>query len=412
MKETLKRYLDLSHEENIVYLTAACVFLPYYISCIVMAVMFFYILFRTDLKCTVFGHPGAFLIPIFSLLTLITAIIYGNWLGILCSLAFLAIMTIGFYIRTVMTEEIYEKALDLCCVFSAFTAVLIIIERLIFLFDEHIFEIYPSLTEYRCFGNFFGNMYFSFYFNPNYLGSILAAVILICAYKIIGKKTDKKRYFIFAFFAAVAMFLTESMFAWIVVFIGLFMLLMLSGKHKLLGILCIAAVCGCFILLIIPEIFPRIAHIGGTTNNRVKIWELTVQAMPDSLWFGKGFFTYFTVATSTPGAYFTTHAHNIFLEPLLSFGIIGSLMLFISVFILFQKIIFCKNYLRKSGITNLILALISGILIHSIVDMTMLWVQTGLLYCVIVGGLGAEEKRFQRIFGHFSINKTKAVTEV
>ena len=412
MKETLKRYLDLSHGENIVYLTAACVFLPYYISCIVMAVMFFYILFRTDLRRTVFGHFGAFLIPVFSALTLITAIIYGNWLGIICSLAFLAIMTIGFYIRTVMTEAVYEKALDLCCAFSLITSVLIIIERLIFLFDEHFLELYPSLSEYRCFGNFFGNMYFSFYFNPNYLGSILAAVILICAYKIIGKRTDKKRYYIFAFFAAVAMFLTESMFAWIVVFIGVSMLLLLSGRHQLLGILCIVAACGCFILLNIPEIFPRIAHIGGTTNNRVKIWEMTVQSIPDSLWFGKGFFTYFTVALSTPDAYFTTHAHNIFLEPLLSFGIIGSLILFVSVFILFQRIMLCKNCLRKSGITNLILALISGILIHSIVDMTMLWVQTGLLYCVIVGGLGAEEKRLQRIFGHFSKKKIKDVTEV
>lgn len=398
MKEFLKRHCDLSNEENIVLLTAFSVFLPYYLTCIVMAILGFYILFKTNLKETVFCHFGSSLIPIFSILTFVTAINFKNWLGALCSVVFFIIMVIGFYVRTVMTKDIFEKALDWCCIGAIGASVIIFIERLLYLCHQHWFPIYTNIKEFRCFGNIFGNMYFSFYFHPNYIGSILAAVILICAYKVVVKKQTKLLYYVVAIFSAVATFLTESMFAWVVVFLGLSVLLILSRKHLLLSILFIAAASGFFILLNVPEIFPRILHIGGTTDNRVQIWDLAVNSLPDSPWFGRGFFGYYQVSLATEGSYVTTHAHNIFIEPLLSFGIIGSLILFICVFILFEKIVLCKNFLRKSGITYLIFALTAGILIHSIIDMTMLWMQTALLYCVIFGGIGADERTFYSIF--------------
>ncbi|MBO5726351.1 MAG: O-antigen ligase family protein [Clostridia bacterium] len=398
MKEFIKKHLDLSKGRNIVYLTAISAFLPYYITCIVMAVLGFYILFKTNIKKTVFSHFGSSLIPIFSILTLVTALYFKNWLGALCSVVFFLIMVIGYYVRTVMTKEVFEKALDICCVASIGTSIIVFIEQGLYLCHQHLFPIYPNIKEFRCFGNLFGNMYFSFYFHPNYLGSILAAVILICAYKVVVKRQNKIQYYVVAVFAAVAMFLTESMFAWVVVFMGLSVLLILARRHLLLSILFIVAASGFFILLNVPELFPRILHIGGTTDNRVQIWDLAVNSLSESPWFGRGFFGYYQVSLATEGSYVTTHAHNIFIEPLLSFGIIGSIILFICVFILFEKIVLCKNFLRKSGITYLIFALTAGILIHSIIDMTMLWMQTALLYCVIFGGIGADERTFYSIF--------------
>ena len=398
MKEFLTKHCNLKTSRNIVYLAAASAFLPYYLTCIVMAILGFYILFKTDIKKTVFCHFGSSLIPIFSFITLITAVCFKNWLGALCSLVFFIIMTIGFYIRTVMTKDVFEKALDICCVGGVFASIIIFIERLLYLGHEYWFPIYPNIKEYRCFGNLFGNMYFSFYFHPNYIGSILAAVIIICAYKVVVNKQNRLHYYIVAAFSAISMFLTESMFAWVVVFLGLSVLLILQKRHLLLSILFIATALGIFVLLNVPELFPRILHIGGTTDNRVQIWDLAVNSLSKSPWFGQGFFTYYKVSLATEGAYVTTHAHNIFIEPLLSFGVVGSLILFISIFILFEKVVLCKNFLRKSYITHLIFALTAGILIHSIIDMTMLWMQTSLLYCVIFGGIGADERTFYSIF--------------
>ena len=133
-------------------------------------------------------------------------------------------------------------------------------------------------------------------------------------------------------------------------------------------------------------------------ENRLLIWGLTLEQIPSHFWFGQGFFAYFKICTETVGAYFTTHAHNLVLEPLLSFGIIGSLLLFGLAFLLLQKLFLCKGLLRNSSKTFLILPLLAAILIHSIIDMTMLWHQTALLYTIILAGYGADQKKIQNIF--------------
>ncbi len=414
MREIIKRRTDLSRDENVVYLSAISVFCPFYITGLVILILNFYIFFKTDIRKTVFPHFGSILIPIFSLFTTITALCHKNYFGAGASVVFFLIMALGFYIRTVMTRDTFEKALDLCCISAVISSMFLVAEKLMFL----------GRGSHRCFGNFFSqsesDWFITFYMHPNYIATTLATVILICAYKVIIKKSNKKFYYLFAAISAIGMFLTESIFSWIEVFIGLSVLLILAKRHKLLSALFILAATACFVLYISPDIFPRITHISGTTNNRVLIWNLSVESIPDSLWCGRGFFAYFDISNKSnalipQSAYTTTHAHNIFLEPLLSFGIIGSILLFIGIFILFHRIILCKSFLRKSGITSLLLAITAGILVHSIIDMTMLWLQTALLYCVVFGGIGADEKRLFAIFKNYrrsAKNNHKNSTEV
>lgn len=392
MKSFLKQHINLSKDENVVFWAAISVFLPYYFSIVAILILCFYILIKTDFRNTVFSHLGSFLIPVFSIYSAIPAIIYKNLLGVVCSVFFLVLMILGYYLRSIMTTELFENTLDLICVTSVFASGIIILEKIIFF----------KVEWHRCFGDFFNNFYTSLYFHPNYLGSIMAAVILICAYKVVLRGTDKKYYYAIAALSGVTVFLTESMFAWIEVLVGLSILLLIARRHQLLSIMFIVVAFAAALLYTSPETFekflPRILQADGTFDNRVMIWDLTIESIKQTPWFGRGFFTYYKISLGNPAAYQTTHAHNIFLESLLSFGIIGSIILVVIIFILFYRVVLCKNLLRKSTITALIFSITAAILIHSIVDMTMLWVQTGLLYCIIMGGIGADEKKINTLF--------------
>lgn len=392
MSNKILRRLDLSVDENVVFLSVISIFLPYYLTILTIAVLGFYVLFKTDIRKTVFSHLGSWLVPVFSVVTLITAVYYKNTLGFFCSLLFFVLFILSFYLRTIMTNELFEKALDLLCVTSVFASTVVLLEKII----------YIGANYHRCCGDFFNNYLFSFYFHPNYLGSLMAAVILVCAYKVVVKRNDKKYYYAIAVLAAVTVFFTESMFAWIEVLVGLSILLLLARRHQLLSILFIMVAFAAALLYTAPEIFekilPRIMHADGTFANRVLIWDFTIDAIKKAPLFGRGFFTYYQLSLADTTAYQTTHAHNIFLEPLLSFGVIGAALLFAMVFILFYRVVLCKNLLRKSHITTLIFSVTAAILIHSIVDMTMLWVQTALLYCIIMGGIGADERKIKNIF--------------
>lgn len=378
----------IKQNENLIYIAAISVFLPYYISAIVLVGLALYVLIAKKPLQTVFSHSGALLFSLFSLLTLIVAIFNRNYFGAVGSLAAFLIMILGFYFTSVMTSEAFEKALDICCFPPIIILPIIIIEKIIF-FDSQ---------WHRCCGDWFENMYTSIFFHPNYLGSIMAAVVLICAYKVIIRKANNKFYYLIAFISLIIIYLTESMFACVEVFVGLAALLFVANRHILLAFLCLAATFLCAVIYIVPDVFPRILQADGTFENRLLIWGLTLEQIPSHFWFGQGFFAYFKICTETVGAYFTTHAHNLVLEPLLSFGIIGSLLLFGLAFLLLQKLFLCKGLLRKSSKTFLILPLLAAILIHSIIDMTMLWHQTALLYSIILAGYGADQKKIQNIF--------------
>ena len=113
------------------------------------------------------------------------------------------------------------------------------------------------------------------------------------------------------------------------------------------------------------------------------------------LFRSQGFLTYFHNANQNPDMYQTTHAHNFALEPLLSFGIIGSALLLILLWIYFKKVIECKETLNNQKITALILSLCSAVLIHATTDMTLMWIQTGLLYVLVLSAVGIEERKLK-----------------
>ena len=72
------------------------------------------------------------------------------------------------------------------------------------------------------------------------------------------------------------------------------------------------------------------------------------------------------------------HAHNTLIESLLSYGLIGTLIL-IAVF---SKYIY--GILRDDKNHILKIAIISGVIGHSLADITIFWIQTVILFIIIL----------------------------
>lgn len=382
--ESLLNIKITKSDVNAVYICAAAPFLPYYLTSAVLIALTLFIIVSGRIRTHIFRHSGSVFLPAFLVLTLTTGIIYKNLLGCVSSFAFFCIIIIALYLRTVMRKEIFEKALDIACVAGGICALVCAAEKLINF----------KSASYRCFGDFFSDIFTSFYFNPNYLGSLMAAVIIICAYKVILKKGDKKVYYAAAVLCLTAVYFSGSLFALVEIFIGLSFLLLLAKKHRLLAALLITAAFGATMVLLVPELLPRLAEATVTGNNRVMIWSLAIKSIPKSVIFGRGFFGYYVISNATPGAYITTHAHNIVIEFLLSFGIVGS-GLFITFFVFFfKRAAILQTYLKRKSMLTLTFAVTAAVLVHSMVDLTFLWVQTALLYSVIFAGIGCDEHTF------------------
>ncbi len=381
MPEKLKNLINFKafgQDEILLYALTVSIFVHYVLAAAVLVVIALTALingkYRRKLKPLKYRFVGY----TFCLLTAIVAAINGNWIGLLCSFGAFAIFTTGHFAHSVMNAKIYETCLKLCCVCSYFVSVYVIIERICFW----------KIPHYRCSGLFF---------NPNYLATVMAAVIIICAYKVIARQGNQLFYYITAAVCAFPLYFSGSMFAWVELFIAVAVLLSLTNKHNVLSIFLIVVSFCCAIIYFAPDIIPRFSESSETLQNRLRIWELSIEAIKLNPVFGKGFLTYYHMFADFSPAYPTTHAPNIFLEPVLSFGIAGTLTLVVFLVLYFRRLLYCKSYVSRSHISALILALTAAVFVHSLIDMTMLWIQTAALYAIIMAGVGADEKRLNEM---------------
>ncbi len=377
MENFLKRGFKGQNKDKIlIYILFISVFLPYHITAVALIFSFLYVLIAGKTPKNFYANGGFWAI-LFTVYTVIIGAINRNYLGIACSAAFFMLIMISNYAREHFDKNMFEKCLSICCLCGFLCAVLSCFEYFYYNFFIH------TDKTHRC------QLYF---FNSNYLATVLATVIIICGYKIISKNPKYILYHIVSIFCAVGLYFTGSMFVWVEVLIGLSSLFLFMRKHQMLSILLLLAGTACIIIYCMPMLVPRLGESNITTDNRVIIWITSIKQIIKNPVFGGGFLTYFNIFKNYPGSYPTTHSHNIFLEPILSFGIIGTVILLVYLLYFYKRVITCHNAQNQIKITALILSLTCAILIHGTTDLTFMWIQTGLLYCLIMGGLGVEER--------------------
>lgn len=378
MKSILRRLNSFSEQLNtdtvslcLVFLCIFAVFCHYAVTKIILVVCGISLLFLPGAFKKVFLHKSAYFAFSFLALTVITAVYFKNQKGLSLSVIFILVAIIGFYLRSIMTSELFEWALDLAmfgCIFVFIGSVITKIANW-------------NVPDFRS---------VLWFYNSNYLGAIMAGCITICAYKEVTKQGKSIINYLLAIGCAICIYFCGSLFAIVEVLTGVAVLLTLSKKHRLLRIFLIICAVGCFTLFLFPSLLPRLSESTSTTDSRILIWQDTILHIPDSPLFGKGFFSYRLLDDVR---FLSSHSHNFVLDSLLSFGIVGTVLLSAFFFFYYRIAFLCNQLLRKSKINALILALSAGVLIHATTDMTMVWSQTALFYAFILAGIGADEKK-------------------
>lgn len=363
--------------ENLIYLAFISVFLHFVITGIVIAFVSVAALAQSKTRKQIFSFKGKKVFIAFTFYSFFLALFSENFLGAAFSIGFFLILAISYFVRANITEKTFENCLDICCLAAIPLALSAVVEQLL----------NNSIEGYNC------KLWF---FNENYFCSVLAAIVIICAHKATSHKSVVVKYYVCALFAALGLYLGQSMFAIVEVFIGICILLILKKKHALLAVLVLVSAIGVFIVLAIPDIFPRLSEVNITSQRRIRIWNEAMPFIGDSPLFGKGFLSYYFYARQNPSMYQTAHTHNFAIEAMLSLGIVGTVILLMLIWSYYQKAMECKELLRSNTATTLILTLSTAVLVHTMTDLTLLWLQTGLLYALILGAIGIDERALNK----------------
>jgi Lipid A core - O-antigen ligase and related enzymes len=323
-------------------------------------------------------HDGSKIMMLFFAFAIIVPALYRNWIGVVVAIGVMFAMILGMFLRSIMTKPLFEKILTLICVLSLTGTSCAISEKFIIpLFDKTYYSHRASAA----------------FFYPNYFGTIIGTVIIICAYKVLTRQGRKWFYYMIAGFNVVSMYLCESMFAWVEVFLGVAVLLVVLKMHRLLAIWLFTATVALFSIFVLNlDIIPRLSDAEVTTMMRLQIWQLALKQIIKSPLIGPGFMSFLYVYKDSKLGFLAPHAHSIYLDLLMNFGIIGTI-LFLWYFVCYYKSVIKIGIVeKKTSITSLIIAVTIVALVHGIIDVTLLWIQTLPLFLIILSGIGAYEK--------------------
>lgn len=361
---------------NIATYTVAAIFLPYILSTIILISLAVYILANQQTRQLVLVQKGSVFMKLFLAYALILPLIYKNWIGFAAGAGVVLAMVLASYIRAIMTSELFERMLTLICGLSLTSAGYAILEK---------------ITETLEFG--WKNQRISaVFFHPNYFGTIVGTVIIICAYKVLTKQNHKWFYCMVALVNVFSMYLCKSMFVWVEVFIGVAVLLFVLKRYRLLALWLSAAAAGAFMILFANlNIIPRLNDVEVTVGLRQRIWELTIDQIRQTPLFGHGLYSFIYLFDCSYRNQLLPHAHSIYLDLLLNFGIIGTSMFLIFTVKYYRSVLSICFKKKNTMITSLILAVTASALVHGTTDVTLLWVQTLPLFLFIMSGLGAYE---------------------
>jgi O-antigen ligase len=376
--DTTKKWLDVTlTDSNIVTFTAVSIFLPYVLSALILIFLSLYIIINKRTRHLLFVHNGAGVLKIFFIYALAVPFMYRNWMGLAVGAAAILGLTLGLFIRSIMNGEMYERILTLICNMSLTSAGYAILEALFnYIYDGRINRRISAVFYY-----------------PNYFGTIVATVIIICAYKLLTSRENKVNYYVIAGLNLISLYLSMSMFAWIEVFIGITVLLAVLHKRRLLMLWVFVACIGAFMIFCLNfQIIPRLSDVDVTLRLRQQIWEQAIIAVKESPLLGHGFMSYGYLFGVIYNNKLVPHAHNIFIDMLMNFGIIGTI-LFSYYFIRYYFDVIKARLNKNGGVaTSLIFAVTAAAFVHGMTDITLLWIQTLPLFLIILAGYGRKSE--------------------
>lgn len=359
-------------------------FLPFYITLIIHAIELIILLKRGELVEAYKKTSASYFILLFCALLAIVSLFYQNYLGILVTVGILMLGSFAVYYRQHISAESFEFFMDTTLILSLVAALVAIIQYFIILHRFNIdgFELIIFNTP--------KNRVDSFYFNANYYAMMIEFWVGIAFYKILRLTQEEHvnfkkigGYCIIILINLFTLVLSGCRTAWPAMLAGLAIMLLFAHFYKLFGLIAAGGMASAGFLFTHKSYIPRASNITKYLGVRQKIWRAAIASIKDHPLFGEGPLTYMHIWKQYNG-HNTQHAHNIFLDPPLSFGIVGILMI-LPYFISCIKRTYITYKLHKNDtLVALIIGLIVMTYIHGLLDYTIFFIQTSFTLFMVI----------------------------
>ena len=371
-----------THHQRYIIVAVFSMFLPFYMCGGILIFLTLRLLWKGEIQEAYRQIPKSRFIIYFCLLSAIVSLFYQNYYGFVCSIGILVILSFVLYYRIHIDSRLFEYITNCIIVLSIFAALYGLIEYIGILNSYNIDQFEIMIF------NRPQDRINSVFFNANYYAMMIEFFVCLTFYKILKIKDIKLEWKKFIYYVAViglnlfVLLLTACRTAWPALAGGILIMLIVDKHHKTCACILALVIVACIYFLLNPSKFPRVDNIVAYFMTRAGIWEVAIQNIITHPLFGEGPMTYMHIYPLYHG-HPTEHAHSIYLDPLLCFGIVGLLTIAPYIYSNIQRLYRLWKLKVDKTLVALIVSFTVMIFIHGILDYTIFFVQTGFLYLLI-----------------------------
>lgn len=378
----IEKLKSLSKQEGLLLGVILSIFLPFYLFVIIFISYLLWLVYTGEMKGILkrlSQHP---VLLFFIAYSTAISLLAQNVMGVVSSVAMFLFAIFFYYYQSQLTPKFFRLTIEGILALSVFAAAFASLEhfQIVKKFDYTFLS--PRMQVWH------QNRAEVAFFNPNYYGIICCFCIMIGFYLISTTKLRWLRIFsMIAIFANLfGLNFTQNRTAFPAIIFGAIIYLFTTIKNWRAFWLSVGVFGVGLAFLFSSDLGVRMGTLDSSMEERVSIWNAGMALFKQNPFWGEGPLTYMH---SFPriGAPYHEHAHSIYIDTILSYGVVGTVLLGIASATPVRMLIDMSQVPSKRPILGLYLSFLTVVAVHGIFDLALFWIQSSFIFLLVMCSL-------------------------
>ncbi len=384
----IEKLKGLSSKELILLGIILSIFLPFYLFVVVLCLYIISLIFTGDMKSILQKMGEHPMLLLFLSYSTVISILAQNWMGLVASSVGMFLFTIFFlHYQSILSHKFFRLILQFVLFGSVLSAAFASLEHFQIVKKFNYAFLSPNMQVWH------QNRAEVTFFNPNYYGIICCFCIMIAFYLFTTTKLNWLKVFcvIAGFVNLFGLNFTQNRTAFPAIIAGAIIYLFTTIKNWKAFWLSIGVFAIGLSFLFSSDLGVRMGTLDSSMEERISIWDAGMALFKQNPFWGEGPLTYMHSYPRIHAPYHE-HAHSLYIDTILSYGIVGTILLVLSSVAPVRLMMDMSQESGKRPIIGLYLSFLTVVAVHGIFDLALFWIQSGFIFLLVMCSIPLEHR--------------------
>ncbi|HEU9152150.1 TPA: O-antigen ligase family protein [Streptococcus pneumoniae] len=383
----IEKLKGLSSKELILLGIILSIFLPFYLFVVVLCLYIISLIFTGDMKSILQKMGEHPMLLLFLSYSTVISILAQNWMGLVASVGMFLFTIFFLHYQSILSHKFFRLILQFVLFGSVLSAAFASLEHLQIVKKFNYAFLSPNMQVWH------QNRAEVTFFNPNYYGIICCFCIMIAFYLFTTTKLNWLKVFcvIAGFVNLFGLNFTQNRTAFPAIIAGAIIYLFTTIKNWKAFWLSIGVFAIGLSFLFSSDLGVRMGTLDSSMEERISIWDAGMALFKQNPFWGEGPLTYMHSYPRIHAPYHE-HAHSLYIDTILSYGIVGTILLVLSSVAPVRLMMDMSQESGKRPIIGLYLSFLTVVAVHGIFDLALFWIQSGFIFLLVMCSIPLEHR--------------------